>query len=158
MKTYFALFVIATLSALVITPLIRRLCERFKLLDVPRGRSPRAHERDPAVGWCRIYLSLMLALSSLLFVSNLLTEILAFYSPVLFKVLIPSSLVLLLGVYDDLRGTNAMVKFVGLGLIASLFYAMGGRIEALAVPFVGVVHFPAVDQFCADCLLAGGYF
>lgn len=147
MKTYIALFVIATSSTLIITPLIRRLCERFKLLDVPAdGR--RVHTNAiPRLGGVAIYLSLMLALSSLLFVSNLVTESLAFYSPVFFKVLIPSSLVLILGVYDDLRGTNAAVKFVGLGLIAALCYAMGGRIEALAVPFVGIVHFPPAVSF-----------
>ena len=147
MKTYFALFLIATFSALVITPVVRRLCERFKLLDVPAdGR--RVHTSAiPRLGGVAIYLSLLLALSSLLFVSNLVTESLQFYTPVLLKVLIPASLVLLLGVYDDLRGANAVVKFVGLGLIASLFYAMGGRIEALAVPFVGVVHFPPVIGF-----------
>jgi UDP-GlcNAc:undecaprenyl-phosphate GlcNAc-1-phosphate transferase len=146
-KTYFALFLIATSSALVITPLIRRLCQRFELLDVPAdGR--RVHTSAiPRLGGVAIYLSLMLALSSLLLVSNLVTQSLAYYSPVFFKVVIPSSLVLLLGVYDDLRGANAMVKFVGLGLIASLFYAMGGRIEALAVPFFGIVHFPAVISF-----------
>jgi len=146
-KTYFALFLIATFSALVITPVVRRLCERFKLLDVPAdGR--RVHTSAiPRLGGVAIYLSLLLALSSLLFVSNLVTESLQFYTPVLLKVLIPASLVLLLGVYDDLRGANAVVKFVGLGLIASLFYAMGGRIEALAVPFVGVVHFPPVIGF-----------
>jgi len=143
-KTYFALFLIATFSALVITPVIRRLCERFKLLDVPAdGR--RVHTSAiPRLGGVAIYLSLLLALSSLLFVSNNLTEALGFYTPVLFKVLVPASLVLLLGIYDDLRGANAVVKFVGLGLIASLFYAMGGRIEVLAVPFVGVVHLPVV--------------
>lgn len=147
MKTYFALFIIATCSTLVITPLIRRLCERFRLLDVPEdGR--RVHTSAiPRLGGVAIYLSVMLALSSLFLVSNLVTESLAYYNPVFFKVLIPSTLVLLLGVYDDLRGTNAIVKFIGLGLIASLFYAMGGRIEALAVPFVGIVHFPAVLSF-----------
>lgn len=147
MKTYFALFLIATFSALVITPLIRRLCERFKLLDVPAdGR--RVHKSAiPRLGGVAIYLSLLLALSSLLFVSNVLTESLRFYTPVLLKVLVPTSLVLLLGIYDDLRGTNAVVKFVGLGLIASLFYALGGRIEVLLVPFVGMVHLPAVIGF-----------
>ena len=147
MKTYFALFIIATCSTLVITPLVRRLCERFRLLDVPAdGR--RVHTSAiPRLGGVAIYLSLMLALSSLLLVSNLVTQSLAYYSPVFFKVLIPSSLVLLLGVYDDLRGANAIVKFIGLGLIASLFYAMGGRIEALAIPFAGVLHFPAVISF-----------
>jgi UDP-GlcNAc:undecaprenyl-phosphate GlcNAc-1-phosphate transferase len=147
MKTYFALFLIATFASLIITPLIRRLCERFKLLDVPAdGR--RVHTiAIPRLGGVAIYLSLLLALSSLLLVSNVLTETLAFYRPVLFKVLIPSSLVLLLGIYDDLRGTNAAVKFLGLGLIASLFYAIGGRIEALAIPFAGMVYLPPVIGF-----------
>lgn len=147
MKTYFALFIIAAFSALVITPVIRRLCQRFKLLDVPAdGR--RVHtSATPRLGGVAIYLSVLLALSSLLLVSNLVTEWLGYFTPVFFKVLVPASLVLLLGVYDDLRGTNAVVKFVGLGLIASLFYAMGGRIEILAVPFVGAVHFPPVIGF-----------
>ena len=147
MKTYLALFVIASCSTLVLTPLIRRLCQRFNLLDVPAdGR--RVHTSAiPRLGGVAIYLSLLLALSSLFFVSNLVTESLAYYSPNFFKVLIPASLVLVLGIYDDLRGANAAVKFVGLGLIASLFYAMGGRIEALAIPFVGIVQFPAVISF-----------
>lgn len=147
MKTYFALFIIATSSALVITPVVRRLCERFKLLDVPAdGR--RVHTTAiPRLGGVAIYLSLMLALSSLLFVSNLVTEWLQFYTSVFVKVLVPSTLVLLLGVYDDLRGANAVVKFLGLGLIACLFYAMGGRIDTLAVPFVGLVHLAPVASF-----------
>jgi UDP-GlcNAc:undecaprenyl-phosphate GlcNAc-1-phosphate transferase len=144
LKTYFALFLISAFSALAITPLIRRFCERFKLLDVPEDER-RVHTiAIPRLGGVAIYLSLVLALSSLMFVSNLVTENLHYYIPVFFKILIPASLVLLLGVYDDLRGANAVVKFLGLGLIASLFYAMGGRIEVLAVPFVGTVQFPAV--------------
>ncbi|HSS19383.1 MAG TPA: MraY family glycosyltransferase [Pyrinomonadaceae bacterium] len=147
MKTYFVLFVIATLSTLVITPLIRRLCERFKLLDVPAdGR--RVHTiAIPRLGGVAIYLSVLIALASLLFVSNLLTETLAYYRPLFFKVLIPSSLVLLLGVYDDLRGAGAKVKFLGLGVIASLFFVMGGRIEALALPYLGIVHLTPALSF-----------
>ena len=135
------------MSALVITPLIRRLCERFKLLD-DHADDRRVHTSAiPRLGGVAIYLSLLLALASLLFVSNLLTDTLRFYTPMLIKVLIPASLVLLLGVYDDLRGTNAAVKFIGLGVIASLFYAMGGRIDALAIPFVGVVYLPPAISF-----------
>ncbi len=147
MKTYFALFIIATCSALVITPVVRRLCERFKLLDVPAdGR--RVHTSAiPRLGGVAIYLSLLVALSSLFVVSNILTQSLAYYSPLFYKILIPASLVLLLGIYDDLRGANAILKFVGLALIASLFYAMGGRMENLAIPFVGLVHFPPVLSF-----------
>ena len=39
------------------------------------------------------------------------------------------------------------MKFIGLGLIGALFFAMGGRIEALAIPFVGTVTFPMAVSF-----------
>ncbi|HAF23225.1 MAG TPA: hypothetical protein DCK93_10010 [Blastocatellia bacterium] len=147
MNTYFALFLIATFASLIITPLIRRFCERFKLLDVPTdGR--RVHTNAvPRLGGVAIYASLVLALSTLPLVSNLLTQSLWSHTSELFVALVPASLVLLLGMYDDLRGTNAAVKFIGLGAIASLFYAMGGRIEVLAVPFVGTIHFHPVLGF-----------
>jgi len=147
LKTYFALFLIATCAALLITPLVRRLCVRFKLLDVPvDGR--RVHKYGiPRLGGVAIYASLMLALATLPLVSNLLTQSLRSYIPELLMALIPATLVLLLGVYDDLRGTNAAVKFIGLGLIATLFYWMGGRIEVLAIPFVGAVYLPPIVGF-----------
>ena len=147
MKSYFALFLIATLSALVLTPLVRRLCQRFNLLDVPTdGR--RVHKNAiPRLGGIAIFASIILALSTLPLVSNLLTDSLRPHTAEFFTILIPATLVLLLGIYDDLRGTNAVVKFLGLGLIAALFYALGGRIEVLAVPFVGAIQFHPVLGF-----------
>ncbi|HKO63475.1 MAG TPA: MraY family glycosyltransferase [Pyrinomonadaceae bacterium] len=147
MNTYLALFLIATFASLVITPVIRRVCERFGLLDVPSdGR--RVHVKAiPRLGGVAIYLSLAIALSTLPLVSNLLTESLAQFKDEVLVAAIPATLVLLLGIYDDLRGTNAAVKFVGLGLIGTLFFAMGGRIEALAIPFAGTVHFPMAVSF-----------
>ena len=147
MKTYFALFLIATFASLIITPLIRRLCTHFRLLDVPTD-SRRVHKSAiPRLGGIALYASVVLALSTLPLISNLLTQSLRSHTSELFILLVPASLVLLLGVYDDLRGTNATVKFIGLGLIASLFYFMGGRIEVLAVPFVGAVHLPSIIGF-----------
>ncbi len=147
MKTYFGLFLIATFASLIITPLIRRFCERFKLLDVPiDGR--RVHKNAmPRLGGVAIYASLILALSTLPLFSNLLTASLRSHVSELLIALVPASLVLLLGVYDDLRGANAVVKFLGLGSMAALFYFMGGRIEVLAIPFVGAIHFPPVIGF-----------
>lgn len=147
MNTYFALFVIATIASLAITPVIRRLCERFNLLDVPTD-SRRVHVKAiPRLGGVAIFLSMATALSMLPLVSNLLTQSLAYWTDQMFVAAIPATLILLLGIYDDLRGTNAAVKFVGLGLISTLFFAIGGRIEALAIPFVGTVHFPIAVSF-----------
>ncbi len=147
MNTYFALFLIATASALLITPVVRRLCQRYQLLDIPTdGR--RVHKYGiPRLGGVAIYASLMLALATLPLFSNLLTLSLSTHVPELLIALVPATLVLLLGIYDDLRGTNAVVKFLCLGLVAALFYWMGGRIEVLAIPFVGSVHLPGVIGF-----------
>ena len=147
MKTYFALFSIATVASLIATPLIRRLCERYKLLDVPSdGR--RIHRKAvPRLGGVALYISCLAALSLLPFVDNLLTQTLSGFKPEFLTLFVPATLVLLLGGYDDLRGTNAVVKFVGLGLIATLFYAMGGRIDALSIPFFGSVQLPALASF-----------
>ncbi|HKP46603.1 MAG TPA: MraY family glycosyltransferase, partial [Pyrinomonadaceae bacterium] len=148
MKTYFALFLLATSASLVITPLVRRLCQRFDLLDVPTDGRRVHKDAVPRLGGVAIFTSFLLAMCSLVFVSNLITTSLKYYVPDLLIIFIPATLVLLLGVYDDLRGTNAAVKFMSLGLIATLFYAMGGRIEILAIPFVGDVHFHPIIGFC----------
>ena len=147
MKTYFALFLLATIASLIATPLIRRLCERYNLLDVPLdGR--RVHRTAvPRLGGIALYLSCLAALSLLPFLDNLLTQTLSTFKPEFLTLLVPATLVLLLGVYDDLRGANAVVKFIGLGLIATLFYAMGGRIDALSIPLFGSVELPPLLSF-----------
>jgi UDP-GlcNAc:undecaprenyl-phosphate GlcNAc-1-phosphate transferase len=99
------------------------------------------------MGGVALYLSCLIAMSSLPLVDNLLTQALQQYAPQILVALIPATLVLFLGIYDDLRGTNASVKFAALGLIAVLFYAMGGRVEALSVPFVGSVELPTTVSF-----------
>jgi len=141
-NTYFALFVIATITSLVVTPLIRRLAERWNLLDVPLD-ARRVHSKAvPRLGGVAVHASVVIALSTLPFVDNLLTQSLRAHAPDLLVTFIPATLVLLLGVYDDLHGTNATVKFVGLGLIALLFYVMGGRITDVAIPLAGSFHLP----------------
>lgn len=147
MKTYFALFLIATIASLVATPLIRRLCQRLKLLDVPRDGRRLHRTAIPRLGGVALFLSCLCALSLLPFVDNLLTDTLSALKSEFLMLAIPATLVLLVGIYDDLRGTNAIVKFAALGLIASLFYAMGGRIDALSIPFVGPVQLPVLLSF-----------
>ncbi len=140
------------MASLVITPLVRRLCERFSLLDVPSdGR--RVHRKAiPRLGGVAVFLSCGLALSTLPFVDNLLTQNLSSRPSDLFLAFIPGALVFLLGVFDDLRGANAVVKFVSLGLIATLFFLMGGRVDALSVPFVGSVQLPTLVSYVVTVL------
>ena len=93
-----------------------------------------------------------MALSTLPFVDNLLTQELRQHTSDVFVLLVPATLVLFLGIYDDLKGTNATVKFLVLGLIATLFFVLGGRIEGLSIPFVGSVQLPLVVSFLLTIL------
>lgn len=152
MNTYVALFLIATISSLILTPLIRRLCVRFRLLDIPLdGR--RMHSKGvPRLGGVAIYLSTALAMSTLPLVDNLLTQTLRGYGTEIFVACIPATLVLFFGIYDDLAGTNAKVKLSALALIATLFFIMGGRIEVLPLPFIGSYQLPLVLSYLVTVL------
>jgi UDP-GlcNAc:undecaprenyl-phosphate GlcNAc-1-phosphate transferase len=147
MKTYFALFLISATASLVLTPLLRRLCERYRLVDEPRD-DRRVHEKAvPRLGGVAIFLSLLIALSALPLLNNLLTQTLRPDRRGIVVFLVCGSLVLLLGVYDDLRGANARVKFAGLAGVAVLFYVLGGRIVTLSIPFVGSITLHPVLGF-----------
>ena len=113
MKTYFALFCIATVASLVTTPLIRRFCQRYKLLDIPLDGRHIHRTAVPRLGGFALYLSCLTALSLLPFVDNLLTQTLSGLKPEFLTLFVPATLVLLLGGYDDLKGTNAVVTVDG---------------------------------------------
>lgn len=152
MKTFFALFIFSMCVSLVLTPIIRRLSERFGLLDEPRD-DRRVHRKAMSrLGGVAIFIAFIAALVPLAFHDNLLTQVVRDHWPQLFAVLLPSTLVFLLGVYDDLRGASASFKFIGQGLAATIFFAMGGQIEALGVPFVGTVHLPLAVSFIITLL------
>src|SRR5258708_4535723 len=139
MKTYFALFLISATASLGFTPILRRFCERYRLVDEPLDKR-RVHVKAvPRLGGVAIFVSLLIPLSVLLLLNNLLTQTLRPERRGIVVYLICGFLVLLLGVYDDLSGANAKVKFAGLAGVAALFYVLGGRIVTLSIPFVGSV-------------------
>jgi UDP-GlcNAc:undecaprenyl-phosphate GlcNAc-1-phosphate transferase len=151
-NTYFLLFIMAACGSLALTPLVRMACERCGWLDEPvDGR--RVHRRPvPRLGGVAIFAGLLIALLALPFIHNLLTQSLTASRSQLFAVLVPATLALLCGVYDDFRGTNARFKFIAQTLTGLLFYLMGGRIESLSVPLVGTVALPAATG-CALTVL-----
>lgn len=152
MNTYFLLFIISAVASLILTPLVRRACERFGLLDVPRdGR--RVHRLSvPHLGGVAIFAAMLSALAVLFFIHNLLTETLFADRSKLLAILAPATLMLLFGVYDDLRGTNARLKFLVQALAGVLFCVLGGRIVALSLPLVGSVELHPVLGYALTIL------
>lgn len=142
MNTYLTLFMIALSLSLVITPILRRICERYGWVDQPHEHR-RIHSRAiPRLGGVAIYISTVITLSTLTLFDNLVTQTLHAQRGKLLVVLFPATLLLLFGIYDDLRNTSPKLKLLAQASAGFLFYELGGRIEGLSVPFVGSIELP----------------
>jgi UDP-GlcNAc:undecaprenyl-phosphate/decaprenyl-phosphate GlcNAc-1-phosphate transferase len=147
MNTYLALFVIALSSSLFLTPVVRRMAQRLGWLDVPQD-DRRLHVTPiPRVGGIAIFLSVAVALGSLPFLDNLVTQGLRARSAPIAAVFISSTIVFLFGVFDDLVGASARWKFLVQGIAGTVLYALGGKVGAISIPFAGSVELPAILSF-----------
>ena len=158
MTTYFALFLVAVCASLALTPLVRRACQRVGWLDLP-GDARRVHlSAVPRLGGVAIYVSFVAAVAALALapLDNPVTRAFDASRREIFAALVPATLVFLFGVYDDMRGTGARSKFAVLGLCGALFYALGGRVEVLSVPFAGPVELPSALSFVLTVVWMAG--
>lgn len=140
MKTYLALFLLALGLSLALTPLVRRLATRWGVLDRP-DRSRKIHDRPtPRLGGLAIYAAFLLALAGLFAVENEVTRHFRAQILQIAKLLLPSTLILLLGVYDDLRGADARIKFSVQSAAALMLYASGIQITRIWNPWGGTIE------------------
>ena len=147
MKTYLVQFLVALFTSLTVTPVLRRVCERLGWLDA--SQDFRRMHRKPIcrLGGVAIFIAVAASLASLLFMDTQTAQAVRAHSSALLMVFAPATLVLLFGIYDDLRGSSAAQKLIALFVAAVLFYALGGRIVALSIPFWGTVNLPWILSF-----------
>jgi UDP-GlcNAc:undecaprenyl-phosphate GlcNAc-1-phosphate transferase len=152
MNTYIALFVVALFSSLILTPVIRRVSSRLGWLDDPIDARRVHHQAIPRLGGVAILASVLVAMLLPLLLNNLVTQALLRDRWQLLMVFVPGVFVALVGLYDDIRGANAPLKFAGLAIAGTIFYVMGGRIENLSLPYLDSIHLPAVVSYFATIL------
>ena len=120
-----AAFLVALVVAYATTPLMRRVALRFQVVDRPNQR--KVHRVPvPYLGGVAIYLGFLAALL-----------VIQPFSHRLLVLVFGSTLVLLLGVADDLWDLPAKAKFAGQVGIALLVALLGLRIQGLTNPFDG---------------------
>jgi UDP-GlcNAc:undecaprenyl-phosphate/decaprenyl-phosphate GlcNAc-1-phosphate transferase len=156
MKSYFLLFTLSLLLALLLTPLVRRWAVQWGAVDLPDERR-RIHERPtPRLGGLAVFLAALSALAIVPWLNNILSQNMSSRWSSLGLLVAPAVLVFLLGVLDDFRGLNALVKTSVEVLAAGLLYTSGFGINSISLPFGGSWEFPLWLSFPLTALWVVG--
>jgi len=133
------LFALACALALASTPVVRALARRIGAID-HGGSSRKLHGRPvPRLGGLAIVFGSIAALLALVPASPQLREALQGDGRRALSLLAGGLLVAGLGVFDDLRGAGARPKLLVQVAAAGLVWWAGFRVEAIPVPFFGVL-------------------
>jgi UDP-GlcNAc:undecaprenyl-phosphate GlcNAc-1-phosphate transferase len=134
MRTYFAVLILSALATFALTPVARWLALYLGAIDLPserkihRGAMPRLGGLAVVGGFCFPWVAFYV-------VNNRVTRTFQDYETLFTVLLVGASAMLVLGIYDDLRGVKASTKFVVQLVIALFLYYGGYRITALTNPF-----------------------
>ncbi|XCN72886.1 MAG: MraY family glycosyltransferase [Candidatus Electrothrix aestuarii] len=147
MLTLLFVFVVACLTALVLTPFIRQFALYFDLTDKPSARKMHS-KKIPRVGGVVLFIGSFLPFLFLLLVQKYSPTAQDFFSnPSLQSFTTGAVLIFLLGLLDDVRELSFSFKIVGQLLVALFVYSCGVQITEVTTPFgpnfsIGIFSLP----------------
>jgi UDP-GlcNAc:undecaprenyl-phosphate GlcNAc-1-phosphate transferase len=129
---------VALVATLSVTEMVRVFAHRLSAVDIPGGR--RVHRRPTArLGGLGIYWGFYVALGLATYGSRHLGNTFHTDDSGMIGMMVGSSLLLLVGVADDIYGLKATIK-LGFQIIAALLlYGFGWRVDHLGIPGLGVI-------------------
>jgi UDP-GlcNAc:undecaprenyl-phosphate GlcNAc-1-phosphate transferase len=113
---FLVLFVLAVLSTGFITPIMRRIAKRLGIVDKPNQAHKTHREPIPYLGGVAI----MITVSIIVLGGSLFLEIDGNTSQILLTIIIPSVLIGLVGLVDDIKNLSPISRFISQS-IAALF-------------------------------------
>ncbi|MCZ6688430.1 MAG: MraY family glycosyltransferase [Planctomycetota bacterium] len=154
MKTYAGIFLLSLLLAALLTPVARALAIRLGAMDRP-GRRKVHRGAVPRLGGIAIYAAFFLPLLSLLLISNTVTAEVATRFPEILGILVGSTIILAVGVADDLRGWSPWIKLPIEIVAAVVVYKMGVQITHVTNPFGDPIAFGAASPVITVIWIVG---
>lgn len=133
---FLGIFLLALLSSFVLTRFVRDLSNRRGWVAFPTQERHLHLSPLPRLGGVAIFFafSACMVLAALWGLRHPYVNS-PFFLKSMVTILVPASLVFLLGVYDDLRGVGPYFKFSVQGIAAAMLYAGGLRITNIPVLF-----------------------
>ncbi len=128
MRDYLLAFAAAMVMAYFITPLVELFALKVGVVDVPSERKVHP-EPTPMLGGIAIYLAFLLTLIWFVVIGRELAGI-----------LLGGTLMLILGIIDDIWDLSPKVKFLGQLLAASILLFYGIQIEFVGNPLGGLIY------------------
>lgn len=134
MKTYLAVLLMSALGAYLLTPFAAGLALRWGAMDQPGGR--KIHARPmPRLGGLAVFGGFCFPWLTFYLFDNRVSGVFLNYERLFYCLLAGASVMIGLGLYDDIKGANALEKFlVQIGTATGLYFA-GFQIEQLSNPF-----------------------
>lgn len=129
MQSYLVAFVTALVLAYVLTPSVKKLAIKLGALDKPDARKVHKHP-IPRMGGLAIYAGFMVA-----------TLISMHMSLEIIGILVGGTVILIVGIIDDMIQLQAKVKLAGQIVAAAILVLFGVQIEWLTNPFGDLIYF-----------------
>jgi UDP-GlcNAc:undecaprenyl-phosphate GlcNAc-1-phosphate transferase len=138
-RSIIASFICALLITACLTPAVRKLALRLRVIDEPSAR--RVHARTiPRLGGLALVAGFFLPLIGILIFDAGMSELL-FARPVLMIGIAAGAIVVVtLGAFDDVMGVSAKWKLAIQCAAGIASYAAGSQIHAIHIPGLGVVE------------------
>jgi len=135
------MLLISAVGSWALTPWAIRLALRWGAVDQPGGR--KVHLKPmPRLGGIAVYLGFLLPWISLYFLKNNIQAKFREFDTAFAGLVLAASAMLLLGIYDDIKGANALTKFVvQIGTATGLWF-LGYNIDQISNPWGGTIVLP----------------
>lgn len=126
-------FAVSLTAALLATPIVRGIARRRGYLDVPGGR--KIHETPiPRLGGVAMVAAFLIAIGVAALSSQVLGGPTGLQSERVLAIVVGTTVLVAVGVVDDLRGMRALVKLAAQVAAAVMAWALGLSIDALHLP------------------------
>ena len=133
---FFAIFFLSLVFSFVLTRYVRDFASRHGWVAAPSQERHLHASPLPRLGGVAIFISFSLSMVAAAVMASYIPHLHTAFSPkTLLTILLPASLVFLLGVYDDLYTVGPYFKFAIQSLAATMLFAGGLRILNIPVLF-----------------------